>query len=211
GRWFVQEQNAGIERQRPRDRGALDHPAGKLGRHPDGGGKQTHEIELAESHEVSFAEVEVAEFVERQADGLEDRHRAEERPSLIHDSESPQQPKAIVALGADQVFSVEEDLSGHRRDEADHDLEDRALPGTRTPEDDEHLAPANLKVEALLDHPVSVADRDAPNLDRGRGGAHTCRTFVSTAKTASTTMIMRIPATTARVAESPTALGPSLV
>src|SRR5262249_9994967 len=189
----------------------LLHAAGELGGHPDRRGQKVHLVELRHGDEVLFLPGQLRELVERQANVFEDRQRTEEGAALVHDAELAQEPQPGFALGPHQVLAVDPDFPGERLVESDHDLEDGALARPRASENDEDLAASDLEVEILLDHPVAVADRDSAHLDRDRRRAHTCSAFVTTAKIASTTMIMRMPATTARVAESPTALGPSFV
>src|SRR5215813_7516198 len=211
GRRLVEKEDARVERESARDRRPLLHAAGELGGHPDRRGQKVHLVELRHGDEVPFLPGQLRELVERQADVFEDRQRTEEGAALIHDAELAQEPQPVLALGLHQVLAVDPDFPGERLVESDHDLEDGALARPRASENDEDLAAADLEVEILLDHPVAVSDCDSAHLDRDRRRAHTCSAFVSTAKIASTTMIMRMPATTARVAESPTALGPSFV
>ena len=63
------------------------------------GRQEAHLVQLRRRDEVLLLGAEVGELVERQPDVLEDGHRAEERPALVHHAELPQEPQAVLALG----------------------------------------------------------------------------------------------------------------
>ena len=76
-----------VERHRARDRRALLHAARDLVRQVPGECVEPDQLELHPRDEIDRVGRQVREFLERQPDVLEQRHRAEQRARLVHHAE----------------------------------------------------------------------------------------------------------------------------
>src|SRR5258706_12376320 len=87
-------------------------------------------------------------------------------------------------------------------------FEEGAFPGAGASQDDKHLAALHSKSDVLEDELLAVADLEVSNLDCRLSSIAHLMTNKSDVNTASAMMISKMLLTTARVVESPTALGP---
>src|SRR5438552_3178108 len=181
-RRLVQEQDSRIERHRPRDRRALLHPAADLGRHMAAERLETDQLELHARDQVHRRQIKRRVFLERQADILEQRHRTEQRTTLVHHADLGQDCTARCALRADDILAVDQDLARHRLIEPDHVLQERALAAARGTENDEHLAAIDGEIHVLEQNVAVVAGDQTLDADdrRGIGGvAHWTATLAA--------------------------------
>jgi hypothetical protein len=175
-RRLVEKEDARVQGHGPGDSRALLHSSRQCGRLARGGGEQTDLVELRRGDEILLFRSQIRELVERKPHVLQHRHGPEQRPALIHHAELAQQAEPVLAFGRHDVLAVEEDSARSGVKEADHGLQERALPAARTAEDHEDLAGADVERHVLLDHVVTVGDRDVFDRDDRRGGVHMCST-----------------------------------
>src|SRR5664280_307567 len=206
-RGFVEEENLGLQRDRPRKAHPPPHPSRELGRALFLDAGQAHELE-ALRHAIGDLLLRLLRVArERKGDVLAHAHRVEERAFLERHSELP--PKAVAVLGRHlpQIFPV--DLDGTRIgfQEPDDVFQEDALPDPRLPDEDERLAPRDGQVEPG-EHgfrPEALRDlRELHGRRRVPGGAQNS-TFV---RKKSAMRMEREPMTTAFVVERPTPSAP---
>src|SRR5438309_12086911 len=81
---------------------------------------------------------------QRKGDVLEDRHRIEQRAFLKGHAEAAPETIQIHRLHGVDLLTIDEHASSIRLEETDDVLERDALPGARSADDDDRLAPLDL-------------------------------------------------------------------
>src|SRR5208282_2216497 len=132
--------------------------------------------------------------------------------ALIRDPELSEQKSAFVVPGRDEVASFNPHLTFQRRIKTDEVFQQRALATARATQNHEYFTLPHLKIDVLENNVLSV-----PNLEVAHGDddfvcvVHRSRTKKRMEKMASAMTISTMLVTTARVVETPTALGPCCV
>ena len=142
GGGLVEEEDVRIERHRPRHAGPLEHPAADLGRVELLEARQADERELQRDDLPDLLRGELGEGLERQRHILGERHRAPERPGLVGHAEPAAEAVALLVRGVPEALAVVEDVALGRGAEADHVVEQRALPATAPAHDRRRSRPA---------------------------------------------------------------------
>ena len=165
---FVHQQDVGVERQRPRNRGALLHPARQLPRIAPGELRQLHQFQHAGDPLLPVGAVE-AHDLERQQDVPGDGPPRIQPRRLEHIAIGPRPPRLIRRHAVDG--QLPRGRAFQRRDRA----QERRLAAARGADeaDELPLADGQAHVFQRMDRPVGggEGEGDAPCLDhRGGGG-----------------------------------------
>ncbi len=163
GSRLVEEQDGGIEGEGPRQRRALGHAAGELGRvlgrrvlraEPDHPDAQQREVL---QHGLGHREV----LADRQLDVLGDRQRGEQRAALEHDAVAPLDREQLAIRLPRDLHALDADRARHRLLQAEHRAQQHRLAAARAADDAEHLARLDVEVEAVMHDLAAEAVDDA--------------------------------------------------
>lgn len=203
---LVEQQQLGIERQRPRHRRPLDHAAGELVRQFVGGiGRQAGERDLQPCQLIDQPRRQRRVLLQRQGDVLAHAERGKQRPLLEHHAEAPAQRVELGGGGGAGIDAEQPHAAGLRAVEQRNDAQQRALAAAAAADQPDDLAAADLQRQILVHALRAEARGDAAERDRRR------QIFShenSTENAASTTITIKIACTTDTVVWRPTASAP---
>ena len=151
GRRLVEEQDIGIECERPRQGSALAHAAGEFGRHLVRRPGQPDQRQLEVHEHADRRRVERGEHLQGERDVLADRHRAPQGAALEQHAEASANVDAALLAGRPVVRTVDQDRSGGRRQQSDHRLEHGALAASAAAHDGEDGARTYREAKIALD------------------------------------------------------------
>src|SRR5882672_4272017 len=198
---LVQEDQFGIERERPRQRHSLDHAAGKLRRIAIGDfGAQAHHAEFGHHDFVEQALRELEIFAHRKLDVLPHRERREQRALLKQDAPSPFDAAPLMRVGLVEIDAEHLDAAGDLGHQADDGARQHRLARTRRADEAEDLAALDVEIEPVENPRRAELHRDVANPDDGVGNfaghGHIPIDAKKMANTPSMTMTKKIPFTT---------------
>ncbi len=166
GRGLVQEQDLGVQRQRPGDGRPLAHAPAELGGHLVRGFLQAHGFELRLSNHLNRLFGQVRELLQDQRDVRPHRQRAEQGAALIGHADLLEHVEPVLALGGDNVDSIDQDRAAQRLLQTDHLLEQGGLAGARAAQNGEDLTRIDIEVDVAQDDHVAVSGRQVPHLNQ---------------------------------------------
>jgi len=144
---FVEQQHLGLHRQRTRQRDALALAAAQLVRVAPGQPIELHQFQqlrdLGADGGLAGAR-RLGPHAQAEGDVLEDRHVAEERVVLEHETDV-----ALAHVGAGAVFAVEEHMAAVGHFQPGDDAQQRRLARTRRPEQGHQFAGRDVQVQRV--------------------------------------------------------------
>ena len=204
GGGFVQQQQPRIERQRPRQRGALDHAAGELRRIlARRFVRQSDQPHLQQRQLIERVRRQLQVLEHRQLHVLQHRERGEQRALLEGD--------AVGGLDLLELALVDscvrsrpsmQHLARLRPLQAEDGAQQHRLAGARAADDAEHLALLHGHVEMVVHHLRAEAVDQPAHFDEGFGHQmSSCQN--ATANSASANITRKMDCTTATVVRRP--------
>src|SRR6185295_2268625 len=191
----------GIERERARQRHALDHAAGEFGRIAVGDlGPQTHHAELGHHDLVEQPLRNLEIFAHRKLDVLPHRERGEQRALLKQDAPAALDAAALGGTRGIKIDAKHLDASTELRHEADDGPRQHRFSGARGADKSQNLAALDVEVEPV-EHPrLAELHGNVANPDDGVGNlarhGHIPIDAKKMANTPSITITKKIPFTT---------------
>jgi hypothetical protein len=158
GRRLVEKQDRRIQGHGPGDGGSLAHPATELGRHLVLVALQVHHFQLHPGNPLPRRAGQVRELLQDEADVLQERHGAEERPVLVHDADPSQQGQEVSPFGGDNVHTTDQHSALRGLVQSDHALEKRALATAGTAQDDKDFTRHDLEADVTHHHEVAIGN-----------------------------------------------------
>ena len=155
GRRLVEEDDVGVERDRPGEAGALLHAAGELGgelrRRRSAAGRPSTTLSRASASRSRRLDVE--ELAHRRLDVLLDGQRREQRPLLEEHPPAPADRGELGVGAVEDVDAEDPDRAGRRAVQPDDRAQQHRLAGARAADDAEHLAPVDVEVRGRRGRP----------------------------------------------------------
>src|SRR5258706_4372479 len=204
---LVEEEDAGIERERARERRPLDHAAGELGRKLEAAlGREPRELELHRRDPLPLVVGHLGVLADRQHDVLRHRERGEERSLL---EEHADERGLFGALDRFDRLAIQQYLARVRAVQPGQRLQQHRLARSRSAGDTEDLAPHDVEIDLVVHDLLAEAVHDAARGDDGLGGAvgrgrHRPSLSKRIENRASSTITRKIDFTTERVVSRPT-------
>src|SRR5206468_3480613 len=198
---LVQEHQFGIERERARQRHALDHAAGEFGRIAVGDlGPQADHAELGHHDLVEQPLRDLEILAHRKLDVLAHRQRGKQRALLKQDAPAALDAAALGGTCRIKIDAEHLDASGDLRHQADDGASQHRFSGARRADKSENFAALDVEVEPV-EHPrLAELDGDVTNPDDGVGNlarhGHIPIDAKKMANTPSITITKKIPFTT---------------
>ena len=165
---LVQKHDRRIERQRTRQRHALDHAAGQFRRHfVQRFRRQSDHFQLGGCDLVEQARRQVEIFAHRELHVLAHRQRREQRAVLEQNAPMPLDQLLAQFLGLGEFLSEHLDRARTRLNQADHGAQQHRLAGAGCADKAQHLAALDVEIDAFehllapeLDLQIAHAQRD---------------------------------------------------
>src|SRR5262245_49816315 len=199
---LVEEQDGGIEGERPGESRPLGHAARKLGGVL--GGADLPEADQPDPEARDLAQQGRAQpemLADWQLDVLRDGERGEERAALEHDAVAALHRKELALGHVRHLVTLDPDRALRRLLQAEERPEQHGLAAAGAADDAEDLAGADLEVEPVVHDLAAEPVDDAARLDDRRHQMSSSRN--STANIASARMTRKIDCTTATVVSRP--------
>src|SRR4051794_17240086 len=201
---LVQEHQFRIERERARQRHALDHAAGQFR------GKTVGDLRLQADHaklghhdlvEQPLRDLEI--FAHRKLDVLPHRERGKQRALLEQDAPAALDGSALRGAGRVEIDAEHLDAAGEFRYQADDSAGQHGFAGAGRTDESKNLAALDVEVESV-EHPRGAElHGDVANPDDGVGSlachGHIPIAAKKMANTPSITMTKKIPFPTEEV------------
>src|SRR5215472_3685268 len=206
GRRLVEEENARVEGQRPRQRCALDHASRELRWEFDAGfGLKPGKLELHAGDLFLRFSGQVGMLAQWQHYVLSDRQRREERTLLEEHSD---ERGALCLSKRVDGLTVQKDLPTVRVPQTDQRFEQHGLARSGAPGDAEYFPACHVEADVVVHLLLSEAIHDATRGDNrcavASGGFHRPSFSNRIENSASSTITRKIDLTTARVVSRPT-------
>src|ERR1700728_722716 len=202
GSRLIEEQQHRIDRQRARQRRALDHATGELRRILAGGfGRQPDQLYPQQGQLVQRPRGHLQVLEHRQLYVLQHVERTEQRALLEGNAVASLQGMQLGGAHAADLAAVEQHAAGARQAQPQDGTQQHRLAGARAADDAEYLALVDLHVQPRVHHLFAEAVYHAAHLQQR---AHqTSSSMNSTANNASTRITKNIDCTTASVVSRP--------
>ena len=163
---FVEQQQLGLQGQRPRQRHPLDHPARQLGRHAQGHlGAELDHRQLEQHQVAQHVLVADAELAQRKRHVGEHVERREQRPLLEQHAKAPPPGELVGAATAKQGLAEQPHLALGRLQKAHHLPQQGGLAGAGAAHQRHHLARRNGPVDAPMHPGLPETGRHAAEFD----------------------------------------------
>src|SRR5215207_4531223 len=198
---LVQKHQFGIERERARQRHALDHAAGVFGRKTVGDlGLQADHAELGHHDLVEQPLRNLKILAHRKLDVLPHGERGKQRALLEQDAPAPLDAAALGGTRRVEIDTEYLDAAADLRHQADDGARQHRFSGARGPDKSQNLAALDVEVEPV-EHPrLAELHGDVANPDDGVGNlashGHIPIDAKKMANTPSITITKKIPFTT---------------
>ena len=203
---LVEEDDVGIERQRTRQRDALDHAAGQLGgifaAHV---GVEPDHFQLGERDLLDQARRQVEIFADRELHVLQHRERGEQRALLEQHAPAPLDRTPLVVVDGAEIGAEHFDAAVALGQQPDDGAHQHRLAGARAADEAEDLAFEHVERRVIEHGRFAEADDEIAHADHGgvAGHAHIPIAAKNMAKKPSSTMTRKIDLTTDEVVFSP--------
>ena len=148
---LVEEHDVGLEHERPREAGALAHPARQLVGHLGQGAGQADLVEPAHDDVLDLVLALLGVLAQREGDVVVQVHRAEQRPVLEEQAELLAHVEQIVVGHVGHRLAVDQAVALVGVQQADHVLDADRLAGARRAEDHRDHALGQAHVEPAQD------------------------------------------------------------
>src|SRR3954468_23825866 len=202
---LVQEHQFRIERERARQRHALDHAAGEVGRVAVRDfGFEAHHHEFGDHHLVEQFLRELEIFAHRKLDVLPHRERGKQRALLKQDAPAPLHAAALVGVRRIEIDAEYLDAARHLRHQADDGAGQYGFARAGRADEAEDLAALDVEVEPVEHAGFAELHGDVANPDDGVGSWLKRHGYIpiaakKIANTPSITMTKKMPFTTDEV------------
>ncbi len=164
---LVQEQQLRVQRQGPRQAGALDHPAGQLRRLQRAGARgKPREGDLQVGQLAGRPLGELGVLVHRRGDVFLDRQVGEQGAGLEQDPPAPLDGVQPAFGGMVDVLAEHLDLAAVRLLEPDEGPQQHRLARAGSAHHAQHLAAPDRQVEPVVDDVIAETRHQPRNLDR---------------------------------------------
>ena len=148
---IAEQEDVRLEHQRPREPGALAHPARELVGHQVPSVAEAHLVEPAHDDVLDFSSALLGVLSERERDVVEYVHRAEQGAVLEQQAELLAHLEQLIVGHVRDRLPVHEDVALVGIEQADHVLDADRLPGSRRPEDHRHHPLGQAHVQSAQD------------------------------------------------------------
>src|SRR6185437_11469980 len=200
---LIEEQQPGVERQRPRQGGPLDHASGKLRRiFPRGVGGKTHQADFEHRELVPGRRRQRLEVLDHGQLHVLQHVEGRIQRSLLEGDAVTRLYRAQRGTGElRDVMPLDADRAGLRPLQAEDAPQQHRLAGAGATDDAEHFVLPDLHVQPVMDHLGTEAVDQAAHLEDRVD--QTPISMKSTAKSASARMTRKMAWTTATVVSRP--------
>ena len=164
---FVQKQQRRVQRQRPRQAGALAHAATQLRRHEVERTVQPHQRQLEPRHLFACLVRQRREQAQRQHHVFADRHRTPQGTRLEQHAKALAQAAQRGFVTVVEVLAFDQHMALLRRLQADQVAQQRTLAAAAGAQDDEDFCLRNRKVDVMLNHLFAMRDGQVYRLHDG--------------------------------------------
>ena len=224
GGGLVEEQQFGVERERARQRGTLEHAAAELRRVLRADlALQAAERELPGGDLVDQGVLQRRVFAQRQAHVLQHAERGKQAAVLEHHAPALAQLQGLRIVDRAQVRTQHAHAAAVGVLQQDHFAQERGLARSDAADQREYFAAAHLQAQVFVHDMVAKARADVAEVDHGFAGGgcvchvrchgqrHRSSALKAIENRASATITRKIDCTTLRVVWRPTLSAPPWV